>query len=256
MLSQPNWTPEKPHCVYMHKSPSGKIYIGQTCQRLLCRRFGCNGQRYINTPIFYKAIQKYGWENFEHHIIKDGLTKDEANSLEIKLISEYKSKGASYNVTDGGEGSMGRPCKDETKLKIGAANKGRRHRFTDEQKKSISEGLKGKKHSAERILKNKLSHMGQKAQNKGKIVIHNGDVQKYIFESELESYIATGWIRGCSDKMKTKYNERWSKMSEDSKENIRKAQRERPITLHERIAKSKSHIKHGKYANPKYSNNG
>ena len=90
--------------IYIHKNRiNGKMYIGQTKQPLE-RRFR-NGEGYIHCPKFYAAIQKYGWENFEHIIVKSNLTKEEANIEEINLIKKYQSTDINYgyNITDGGD---------------------------------------------------------------------------------------------------------------------------------------------------------
>lgn len=104
--------------VYMHKSPSGKRYIGITCQRPV-RRWGSNGYGYIDNIYFWRAIQKYGWDNFQHEILFDGLTKDEAEQKEIELIAFYNSTDPNkgYNITSGGGYSFNivlRPVKQYT----------------------------------------------------------------------------------------------------------------------------------------------
>ena len=54
--------------VYIHNNIiNQKKYIGQTKQSL-ARRFR-NGDGYKHCPHFYSAIQKYGWDNFEHYIV-------------------------------------------------------------------------------------------------------------------------------------------------------------------------------------------
>lgn len=94
-------------CVYAHVSPSGKRYIGITCQKPSER--WKNGKGYIESPYFYKAIQKYGWNNFSHTILKDNLTEQEAKQMEIALIAEFDStnRNKGYNISKGGDGVSG-----------------------------------------------------------------------------------------------------------------------------------------------------
>lgn len=104
-------------CVYKHTSPSGKVYIGITCQNPL-RRWR-DGKGYRQNEHFTNAILKYGWDNFKHEILFTGLTKEEACRIEIELIDEYGSadmdKG--YNQSLGGDhGEYG----EETRRKISA----------------------------------------------------------------------------------------------------------------------------------------
>lgn len=68
-----------------------------------------NGHNYID-QVFGLAIKKYGWDNFDHIILFDNLSKDEACSYEIKLIKKYntRNKAYGYNRSDGGDcGSKG-----------------------------------------------------------------------------------------------------------------------------------------------------
>lgn len=94
----------KKYCVYMHKNKiNGKVYIGQTCD--IKSRFAQEGRYYKNCPAFYNAIVKYGWDNFEHIILKDNLTKEEADKWEIYYIKEFKAqdKRYGYNIVSGGQ---------------------------------------------------------------------------------------------------------------------------------------------------------
>ena len=66
------------YTVYQHKNKiNGKVYIGITMQEPE-KRWGVNGRNYKSSPHFYSAIQKYGWDNFEHNILYTNLTKEEA----------------------------------------------------------------------------------------------------------------------------------------------------------------------------------
>ena len=92
--------------VYMHKNKiNNKVYIGITKQDL--KRRWQNGKGYIDNTYFTNAIDKYGWSNFEHLLLYDNLTKEQAQELEIKLISDYKSNNRDYgyNQSKGGETS-------------------------------------------------------------------------------------------------------------------------------------------------------
>ena len=79
------------------------MYIGMTKQSLE-RRF-LNGRGYKHSSHFNAAIEKYGWENFEHTVIADNLSEDEAKDLETILIQEYKTqdKRFGYNISPGGD---------------------------------------------------------------------------------------------------------------------------------------------------------
>lgn len=92
------------YCIYKHKNIcNNKIYIGQTCQ-IPQRRWGSEGQGYKSSPHFYSAIQKYGWNNFQHQILKSNLTLQEANYWEKYFIQFYKTTNPNYgyNIKEGG----------------------------------------------------------------------------------------------------------------------------------------------------------
>lgn len=98
---------EKKWKVYKHKSPNGKIYIGITSQEP--ERRWQNGYGYATQQLFWRAIQKYGWDNFEHEILEENLTKEEAFQRENYYIDIFKSnqREYGYNITSGGDG-----CRD------------------------------------------------------------------------------------------------------------------------------------------------
>lgn len=139
-----------------------KKYIGIT-KTSVNKRWGCNGSGYKTDKqsIFYKAIQKYGWDNFEHIILYENLSQDEACNIEINLIKKYKTQedAFGYNTQPGGQlGNTGVIFSEESRKKMSKAHKGKK--LTDEHKKKISDACKGHKpcvHSEE--TKRKLSQI-------------------------------------------------------------------------------------------------
>ena len=152
------------YTVYQHKNKiNGKIYIGITSQKPE-DRWGSQGCNYKSSPHFYSAIQKYGWDNFEHNILFTDLTKEQACLKEQELIKEYNSMNREfgYNSTSGGDiftmneetkqkisqamignqNGLGHPCSEEEKEKISNAQKGRK--FTEEHKQKLSEAAKNR----------------------------------------------------------------------------------------------------------------
>ena len=76
---------------------------------------------------FYRAIQKYGWDNFEHIIFAEDLTKQDADHMEILLIKFYNTtdRDYGYNICYGGGGSYGRIISEETRKKMSESAKAR-----------------------------------------------------------------------------------------------------------------------------------
>ena len=122
------------YSVYIHTSPSGKMYVGLTSSKPR-GRWGKSGAGYLcknkngkyNQPAFAYAIQKYGWDNFKHKIVANNLTKNEADNLERLLIEKFDTRNPKYgyNIKEGGSnGSLS----EETKKKIGKSLKGKNKR--------------------------------------------------------------------------------------------------------------------------------
>ena len=155
----------KVYFVYIHQLRiDGRVYVGQSCMKSLEARSGAHGHRYKRCPKFYNAIQKYGWDAFEHTIIANNLTLEEANKLEAELIIKYNSIENGFNINEGGRNhtytieqrqamsermkgaknpNYGKPRSEETKRRIGIAN-------------SIAQ--LGRKHSPETIEKMRKAH--------------------------------------------------------------------------------------------------
>lgn len=150
------------YTVYQHiNKENGKVYIGITKQDPE-KRWGTNGSNYSSSPHFYSAIQKYGWDNFEHLILFENQTKENACEKEKELIKQFDAtnRDRGYNQTTGGEvfelnddakmkksasmmgnkNGLGHPCSDEKKRKIADAQRG--VPFTEDHKQKLSESAK------------------------------------------------------------------------------------------------------------------
>ena len=91
------------YIIYKHTNKiNNKCYIGQTIHSLKSR-CGNNGSGYKRCTKFYRAILKYGWDNFTHEIIMSNLNKIEANFWERYYISLYNSIDKGYNIETGGK---------------------------------------------------------------------------------------------------------------------------------------------------------
>lgn len=117
---------ENNYKIYCHLNKiNGKRYIGQT-KTSVQKRWGHNGYEYTHkspNSLFAKAINKYGWDNFEHQILFENLTKEEANQKEIELIAFYKSnnKNYGYNLTAGGNSNTLNDEQKEQRSKLNYA---------------------------------------------------------------------------------------------------------------------------------------
>lgn len=98
-----------PFYVYAHINKiNGKIYIGISKRKNPNQRWK-NGKGYDYNWHFNSAIEKYGWDNFEHQIIASNLTEEEASNMEKLLIKKFDSTNRQfgYNFADGGYNNRG-----------------------------------------------------------------------------------------------------------------------------------------------------
>ena len=135
--------------VYVHITPNNKLYIGITGRNPISRwgRGKCYYDRHkVRQTPFYNAIVKYGWDNIQHIILMENLSKEVACECEKYLIAKYHTtdRKYGYNITFGGDGTNGLRHSDITKDKLHKSLTGRK--LTEEHKKHISEALKGKPH--------------------------------------------------------------------------------------------------------------
>lgn len=153
---------ESKYVVYMHTNRvNGKRYVGITKQKPE-HRWRLDGSGYFRSPYFWNAIQKYGWECFDHEILDRDLSREDACVLEKYYIDFYKThdKKYGYNMTDGGDGSLGWKPTDETIRKRSQKLKGRK--LSAQHIERIRKANTGKKASDETRQKQRESHLGKK----------------------------------------------------------------------------------------------
>lgn len=144
---------------------NGKVYVGKTMighkqrwtQHRICARRGY--QAY-----FYRAIRKYGEENFVVEVLTSATDERELATLEIywiaKLQCAQRSKG--YNCTIGGEGRIhtessrallrGIRCNSpETRAKISKSKKGKP--VAPEHRALCGNAMRGTKRPVEEVTK-------------------------------------------------------------------------------------------------------
>ncbi len=242
---------EKCYTVYMHICPNSKKYIGITKQNP--KKRWINGKGYKTNDYFFRAIQKYSWDNIKHEILFSNLTKEEAEQKEIELIAFYKSnqREYGYNIENGGS-HIGN-VSEETKKKISIANKGRKisektkekikrnnakywldKKRSEEVKQKISKGNKGKKRTLEQKLKQSKMFKGKNnpfynhkmnLTTKNKIIeanskkvkcIENNKIYNSLTEAAKENNTYSSLISFCCNKKrKTAGKLHWEYIKEE-----------------------------------------
>lgn len=86
----------------------------------------------------YAAINKYGWDNFEHVILFEGLSEKEAKDKEKELISEWHTQDRQYgyNATAGGDGLVGWKASEETRALLSKIHTGMKESEETRRKKA------------------------------------------------------------------------------------------------------------------------
>lgn len=165
--------------VYMHINKiNNKKYIGITSKKPE-DRWGLDGSNY-RSQYFNRAIQKYGWDSFEHIILYKDLSEEEAKQLEIKLIEEYNTMDPNlgYNRTIGGDGQVKYRTDGERKQALkeyGARSRAKVKQDSEKYKQRLQQMRELKKQykedpvMREKILEaNRKWHREQRANEVGK----------------------------------------------------------------------------------------
>lgn len=87
---------------------NGKSYIGQSINLEL--RYKSHKRNYQNSNLhtynskFYRALRKYGFDNFEYNILEENdlFSQEDLNNKEKYYIKLYDSQKNGYNMNAGG----------------------------------------------------------------------------------------------------------------------------------------------------------
>ena len=181
----------------IHNLINNKIYIGQS--KDILSRFKQHQADYKkekqSTKLLYKAMRKYGVENFTFEIVEEcsieELDEKEAYYIELYNTFAFKEGSNGYNMNLGGEGNrgciytqefkdkmskikkdfyknnkhprLGTTLSEEIKMKISKSNSGEKSawygkKHTKEEIEKISQGNKGKIMSEEAREKMRKNH--------------------------------------------------------------------------------------------------
>jgi len=162
-----------------------------------------------------KAYNKYGKEHFSKKILAYADTEEKLNWFECFYIKKYNARTNGYNLTDGGEGTLGLPApnkgkkmSEETRLKMSKSMRGIKHgpmseeqkqrlrgrvspnkgkKMSEEAKRKISESKKGCKYHNRKPMSEEQKHklreamIGKTSPNKGKTL--SEETKRKISES-------------------------------------------------------------------------
>lgn len=140
-------------------SVNAKQYVGIT--KSLEARWHQHRNMNGSSPYLHAAIKKYGVDAFVFTHIATAYNFEFARQLEQMLISEHNTKAPhGYNLTDGGEGVVGRPMTEEDKEVRRKASIAFVASLSPEER-SAKFGTKGRKLTPEQIEKIRAANKGK-----------------------------------------------------------------------------------------------
>lgn len=169
-------------CLYKIDFENGKSYVGisSTTAKDRWRR---HGRQKNPKSLIGRAFAKYGEDAAKMHVLVIANDWDYLCLLEQKAISAFNTKfPGGLNLTNGGEGAVGRVWSEESKAKVSKFHKGRKKtgveianisaaqrgvkkNWTESWKQNIKNALKGKSwcRGAKRSEETKAKQSAKKA---------------------------------------------------------------------------------------------
>lgn len=178
------------YTVYIHTNKeNGKRYVGITRQSVQER--WRDGKGYRKCIYFYRAIEKYGWNGFDHEIFASNLTEEEAQHMEKLLIKKLQTQDPEfgYNISDGGSTTR---ISEEGRKRLSEQKKGELNPnfgriVSEEEKKHLSELFSGernpnygRKHTEEARRKMSEANLGRHMLDETKQKIAKSMMGKFV----------------------------------------------------------------------------
>ena len=185
------------HCI-----STGKKYIGQTNneRRRKYEHFSHYNKKSRDSK-FYRAVKKYGWNNFIYGVISEFLI-EELDDMEAYFIEKYDSFKNGYNTVTGGKTTRG-------------------YKHTEKTKQLLRKMKTGTKHSPETRQKMSVNRIGRTAWNLG--MPNSLETRKKISD-KLKGENHPLYGKGHSEQSKIKMS---LSFTEERKEKIRQVNRNR-----------------------------
>ena len=199
--------PNDKFIVYVHTNKvNNKKYVGITSKKPEVR-WGKEGNGYKKQKRFFNAIQKYGWDNFDHEILFEGLSLKEALKKEFEISKIFNStlNEYGYNNAVGRGGNF--YLSEETRKKYSEASSG------------VNNSMYGKKHGKETLLKlSENAHVMTGKENPASRAIRGtnlktGEIIEFESASQAAKYFGlhnnSHFIECCKGKRKSCAGHTW-----------------------------------------------
>jgi group I intron endonuclease len=109
---------------------NGKCYVGHDSNWPYRRTAHKSAAKRGSDCAFHRAIRKYGWDAFEWEIVEqseedNSILLTEREEFYIRKFNSHYIDGHGYNMTYGGEATLGWVPTEETKNRISESKKGK-----------------------------------------------------------------------------------------------------------------------------------
>lgn len=108
---------------------NGHKYIGFDVKWPYRKSAHKSAAKHKSKLVFHNAIRSYGWENFEWEVLEQSDDKEyllnERERFYIEKYNTFYLNEQGYNMTMGGEATLGHVMSEETKRKISEKKKGK-----------------------------------------------------------------------------------------------------------------------------------
>ena len=193
-------------------------YYGVTCQKAE-RRWRGNG-RYYKTTSLQPYIEKYGWENIQHKVLFENISKEDALSIEDSLILSGREKGNCIN-----------------KIRSGNVSKDDRYRqqcYQQNREKILEQQREYREQNREKIFE---YHREYREQNREKRLEYQREYNKKNREKRLE------YQREYNKKNREKYIEYKREYNKKNREKNREKKREYQREYQRKYRQKKKQLK-------------
>jgi group I intron endonuclease len=148
--------------IYKITSPTGKIYIGKAVN--FAARYATYRNRLAEgQPALHNSFLSHGFEAHLFEILETNSI-DKLVELEIKYIKEYKSFAKfnknGLNLTEGGDGALGRVDSQEVKERRASSHRGAKRSEQTRKRMSLAAKGKSKNYSPEELEKKRTRLLG------------------------------------------------------------------------------------------------
>lgn len=176
---------------------NGKKYVGQHAgsdlEAYWRRNVWLAEEGYQGKRALYRAIRKYGEEGFEVKPLVIVGTKQEMDLYEIGMIKAWNTTDSEngYNITQGGDGSLGVKMSAETRAKMSKAREGKT--MSEENRLKFIERNKGNKYALGRKMtkenfdKLMAAHIGAKRSDEARQRMSDAHKGKKLSEETKQS---------------------------------------------------------------------